>query len=677
MRKLGKSTHQSHRRDTEDAKIAQSRIWFSLRPLCVLCVSAVNLFAFALTIAGQTLTPQMLNSSAANKPRSVFSQSFEKEGISVLFSLEALPGPNGENLGLVAGADALVSFRVTDKRTGQPVTGLRPRAWISARNVEHAPNESECKDKIRTFMGGLLSARPEIDLNNYSMVTLNHDSTITFINPQVSFNITKLESIVTLPSVGADWVLSKNKELIYLTLPDSSAVVIIDTITRKITSTVQLDPKSRPTRIALQPDGRAVWVGLDNSPKIAVIDAATGKLKAIIAAGEGLHQIAFTPDSRYAYVTNSSSDTVTAIDTTLLTKVADTKVGRTPVPIATSSASGMIYVATVNGGEVSVINPIGHKVVKTIAVARGLVALKFDPTGRYAYAVNQLESTVTVIDASTNEVIASGTVVKGPDQINFTERYAYVRGTETERFSLVDLNEITNKKMVVAVNIQAGREAPSTMPAEIGVSEMIQPTPDGNAVLIANAPDQMIYYYVEGLMAPMGTFQNYKRRPRGLMIIDRSLGETARGVYTTPIKLTRAGRFDVPLLIDQPRIANCFDVEIGKSASGELEKPRTSIAVEALFKEREFKAGESVILRFKVTDSVTGKEVAGLRDVQVMVFEPPGVWQQRQWAKEVGGGVYEVGQVFPHAGAYNVMLRVESRGARFADLPYTRIAIVE
>jgi YVTN family beta-propeller protein len=631
----------------------------------------------ALIASGQTPTPRMFNSGAANKPRSTFSQSFEKEGIVVDFSIESLAGANGENLGLVAGADAVVSFQVTDKRTGQPITGLRPRAWVSARNVEHAPNETECKDKIRTFMGGLLSARPEIDLNSYSMVTLNHDKTVTFINPQISFNITKLENIITLPSTGADWVLSKNKEAIYLTLPDSAAVAIINTITRRITGTIQLDQKSRPTRINIQPDGRLVWVGLDGLPQVAVIDTTTGKLKATVAVGEGLHQIAFTPDSRFAYVTNSSSDSVTAIDTMSLTKVSEIKVGRTPVPIATSSASGTIYVASINGGDVAVINPAGHKVVKTIPLKRGIVALKFDPSGRYAYAVNQAESTVTVIDASTNEVIASGPVVKGPDQINFTERFAYVRGTETERFSLIDLNEVSAKRSVVSVNIQAGREAPSTLSQEIGVSDMIQPTPEGNAVLIANAPDMMIYYYVEGMMAPLGTFQNYKRRPRALMLIDRSLSETARGVYTTPIKLTSAGRFDVPVLIDQPRISNCFEMEVAKSPGGEMEKPRVSITVEALFKKREFKPGKPVTMSFKVTDSATGQGVAGLRDVQVLVFELPGVWQQRQWAKEVGGGIYEVEQVFPCAGLYNVLLRVGSRGARFADLPYTQVSIVE
>ena len=356
------------------------------------------IISFTLQAGGQTQTPKSLSGGAASKARSAFSQSFEKEGVVVDFSIESLPTANGENLGLVAGADALVSFRVTDKRTGQPITGLRPRAWIDSRKVEHAPNETECKDRIRAFMGGLLSARPDIDLNSYSLVTLNHDKTITFINPQVSFNITKLENIVALPSAGADWALSKNKEAVYVTLPESSAVAIINTITRRLVNTVQLEQHTRPRRVSIQPDGRYVWVGLDGLPQVAVIEAKTGKLKATIAVGEGLHYFAFTPDSRYAYITNSLSDSVTAIDTMSLTRVSDIKVGRTPVPIAASSASGSIYVGAINGGEISVINPAGHRVVKTIPVKRGIVALRLDPTGRYAFAVNQVESNVTIID---------------------------------------------------------------------------------------------------------------------------------------------------------------------------------------------------------------------------------------------------------------------------------------
>src|SRR5581483_1586727 len=270
------------------------------------------------------------------------SQKFEKEGIRIDFSITPL-GAGGKDAQLMAGADAQVTFRITDAHTAQPVSGLRPRAWISARAYAHAPNEAECRDKIGTFLGGFLAARPEVNLNAYFLVTLNHDNTVTFINPQISFSATKLESIVTLPGRGADWVLSKGKDLLYITLPEQSQVVAINTLTRKIVATILLGEKAKPMRLALQPDGRYVWAGLDESPAVAVIDTATNRLAAIVPAGRGLHNLAFTDDSRFVYVTNSADDTVTAIDTAKLAKVADIAVSQTPVPIAYSRASRLVY----------------------------------------------------------------------------------------------------------------------------------------------------------------------------------------------------------------------------------------------------------------------------------------------------------------------------------------------
>lgn len=227
------------------------------------------------------------------------------------------------------------------------------------------------------------------------------------------------------------------------------------------------------------------------------------------------------------------------------------------------------------------------------------------------------------------------------------------------------------------VDVAAGRLPASTLPGEIGVADMIAPTPEGNAVLVANAPDQMMYYYVEGMMAPMGTISNYKRRPRALLLINRSLTELEPGVYATPIKLTRAGIFDVPLLIDQPRAHNCFQLEVAEAPDAEKNRAVLKLTVEALFKDKRFKPQDAAALRFRITDSQTKQPITGLEDVQVLVFEPPGIWQQRQWAKGVGGGVYEVAQTFPRAGLYHVMLRVISRGVDYRDLPLTAISVIE
>lgn len=603
-------------------------------------------------------------------------QKFTKEGIAIEFSIKPVETDKSKDQRLLAGVDALVTFRVTDVHTGQPVSGLRPNAWISSRAYNHAPNEAECRDKISTFVGGFLAARPDTNLNAYYVLTLNHDNTITFINPQVSFSTTKLESIVTLPSRGADWVMSKAKDMLYVTLPQSSQVVAINTLTRKIVATITLGEKAKPVRIALQPDGRYVWVGLDDSPNVAAIDPVTNRLAAIVPAGQGLHNLAFTEDSRFVYVTNSAADTVTAIDTGSLKKVADISVSKTPVAIAYSRASHLVYVAGINGGTISVIDPNKQQVTASIPLKRGVVALRFDPEGRYGFAVNQIESLVSVIDAATNVVIAASAVVKGADQVTFTGRYAYIRGTESEKFSLIELSEARKGKLVTTL-IQAGQKPPDAAPDDIGVADMIVPTPEGNSVMIANAPDGVVYYYTEGLMASSGTINNYKRRAHALMILDQSLSEAAPGTYTATVRLRRGGHFDVPMLIDQPRITNCFQLAVADSPDAEKQKTRTPIAAEALFKDQRFKPGEPVRLRLKIVDSITKEPVVGLHDVHVLVFEPPGIWQQRQFAREVDKGIYEVKQVFPETALYRVMIQVESKGVRYVDLPYTEIGVME
>jgi YVTN family beta-propeller protein len=648
---------------------------------------ALTLFTLALLVClsgartsrGQIGGPKDLKpaggakSAAAAPVEQTFSRRFEKEGIAVEFKVRALPADGGEARGLAAGADAVATFRVSDASTGNPIAGLRPNAWIDEHRDRQALGEAACVDKIRTFMGGLLSARADIDLNSYLLLTLNHDSTVTFINPQVSFNITKLEGIVPLPGVGADWALSKDKEWLFVTLPEQSAVAVINTVTKKLAGTIPTGEKTRPRRIALQPDGHYLWVAMDGSPVAAVIDAEARRLAGTVPLGRGLHNIAFTADSRYALVTNSDSDSVSVIDAARLVKLADVGVGRTPVAVAYSDVSRLVYVAALNGTAVSAVDPAKQRVVKNIPVRRGVVALRFAPGGRYGYAVNQVDSSVSVLDAATDAFVGSAGVVKEPDQVVFSDGYAYVRGQGSEKFSLIELSTAA-KGRVSPVNVQAGQKPPSARPEEIGVADMIAATPAGNAAMIANGPEQMIYYYVEGMMAPMGTLSNYKRRARALMLLDRSLTEIAPGVYSSPVKLRKAGRFDVPFLLDQPRLAHCFEFSVAASADAEEARAGDSIAVEALFAGSRSKVGETVPLKFKITDPVSKQPVAGLGDVQVLVFEP-GVWQQRRWAEEVKAGEYEVRMKFPHTGLFKVMLRVASRGVEFADLPHTQVPV--
>ena len=596
---------------------------------------------------------------------------FESGGIAV--ELSVLPADPAQSV-LRAGEQATVRLRLTETQTGQPLINLHPRAWMQVRRTGDAPNEAECREKVGNFVAGVLPQRADVDLNAFVVVTLNDDKTLTFINPQVALTVSKLESIVVLPGVGVDWALSPSKDFVYVTMPTESAVAIVDVRTRKLVKTIATGERSAPTRVSVQPDGRQVWVGLDGRDEVVVIDAATHSQARHVKVAAGRHTLAFSSDSRHAFVANTAADSVSLIDTTSLDVLATLPVGDTPAAMAYGTAAQMLYVAPLNGVRISVIDPAQRKVVATVPVRRGIGALQFEPEGRHALALNRLDSTLTVIDSADHRVVAKVDVVKEPDQMRFTQRYVYVRGLGSEKFSLLELTALRAGAPHV-VDIQAGRLAPASHPADIGIADMIAPMPDGNAALIANAGEQLLYLYQEGMMAPTGTLQNYKRVPRGLMLIDRSLTETAPGVYSTTVTLHKSGLLDVPVLVNAPRLLNCFEVTVEPGVHEAALPVGPSLVVEPVLAAERIAARTPTAVRIRLLDAASRQPATGLVDVQVLLFAPPGHWQRRRWAVEAEPGVYEVSESFPRAGVYQLMVASNARAFRFSDAPAIALSV--
>ena len=218
-------------------------------------------------------------------------------------------------------------------------------------------------------------------------------------------------------------------------------------------------------------------------------------------------------------------------------------------------------------------------------------------------------------------------------------------------------------KEAAVTKFPAGQKAPAE--ARTGsLADAIVPAPEDGAVLVANPADKMIYYYTEGMAAPMGSFQNYKRDARAVLLVDNSLRETQRGIYTTTLRLTGAGHYDVAFLLDSPRIVNCFDLTIAENPGAQATS-ETAFKIDPLVKEALAKAGERFSLRFRLVDTKTGKPKLDLNDVKVLVFLAPGIWQQRDDAKSVGEGVYEMSFVPPNAGVYYIFVQSASLGLEF------------
>jgi YVTN family beta-propeller protein len=601
-------------------------------------------------------------------------QKIVKEGIEVEFTIEPA-GAAGSTSAPMAAEEATVRFRVRDTATGTPLSGVRPSAWMTLREGAAAADAQRCREKVQSFLQGSLRARPDVDLNTYYILALNPEPNLSVIDPLLGFGGSKLLTLVMLKSPGEDWALAADRTKLFVSMPLANQVAVVDTTTWKVIA--NLDTGSKPSRLALQPDQKYLWVGNDGEGAqggVSVIDTSSLKVVATIATGAGHKEIAFGGDNRFAFVANRDAGTLSILDVAALKKLKDVKTGAQATALAFSPLSRAVYVLSEAEGSVAVVDGQSHTVATRIAVQPGVKSIRFAPGGRYGFVPNAEQSVVHIFDASTNRLLHSTPVGKGPDQVAFTGTFAYVRSTGTEEVSMIRLSTIG--KEIDIVKFPGGQLAPGASRNASVLADAFVPAPEGNTMLVANPADKMIYYYSEGMAAPMGNFQNYKREPRAVMIVDRSLREESRGVFTTNVKLPRSGVYDVAFLLDSPRIIHCFEAEARPNPALAQER-RTAIRAEYMTAGRQLRVGEPYKLRFKLTDTATGQPKADLKDVRVLFFLTPGIWQKRDFAKPVGEGVYELELNAPQEGVYMIFIESQSQGVSFRQLPYLTLEAKE
>lgn len=630
------------------------------------CAFQIIIFVLLLFSASAALAQE----PAAKKEQPPSSaQKLVEQGIAIEFTVD----PAARNTGLPKAAEeANIKFKVTDTTTGTPVKGLSVSAWLSLRSGDKAPDAAQCREKIQSYLTGSMRARPDVDLNSYYILALNKSADISVIDPVLGFGGSKLLTLVMMKSPGEDWVLTNDREKLFVTLPLINQVAVIDTRTWKVTN--YIDTGVKPTTISLQPDQKYVWVGHEGGQAggVTVIDTGTLKVAAQFPTGAGSHEIVISSDNRFAFVSNRESQTVSVIDVQKLTKISDVKVGQNPVSLAASELSKAIYAVSENDGSVAVIDSQG-KLLTRIKLKPGSRLLRFAPGGRYGFVLNTKESLVSIFDAASNRMLHEVKVGKAPDQIIFSDTFAFIRSLETESVNMIRLSTIGTE--VDITEFPGGQGIPAQASPAVRADSIVL-APEGNSVILANPVDKVLYYYQEGMAAPMGNFQNYRREPVAVLIVDRSLRETSPGVYSTTMKLPASGRYDVAFLTDSPRIAHCFETAADPNPLLKEERA-VALRIEHQSEKMQLQVGQDFPLRFKLIDTKTNKAKDDLKDVRVLTFLGPGTWQRRDIAKSLGNGMYEVYLNVPETGVYMVFVESGSMGVRYRDMPALMLQATE
>ena len=402
-------------------------------------------------------------------------------------------------------------------------------------------------------------------------------------------------------------------------------------------------------------------LSLNDDASISIIDPLSGfggsKLLAQVKLASPGDDWVLSPDGTRLFVSQPAAGKVAAVDTADWKVLAQIDAGPRPGRLVVEPDGSRVWVAGPSG--IAAIDASSLKVLGRIEAGADDLALSDD--GRRLFVAARAAHVLTVVDTGRLARVGDVGLPAAPTAVAWSPLahavYA-VAGEEGHRLSVADF---------------AGGEHPplaGDRAGELGArADAIVRAPEPGAVLVANPADGAIYYYREGMAAPMGSFQGYGR-PRAVLVVDRSLKERSPGSYETVARLPGPGRYRLAFFLDAPRTVRCFDLTVAAdpvlAAKRLRERP---VNVAPRIANRTVTAGRPAVLRFRLTDPTDGRPVDGLADVQVMTYLSSGSWQQRQPARAVGDGVYEVDFVPPGAGSYHVAVQCLSERLPFNRSP--------
>ena len=221
---------------------------------------------------------------------------------------------------------------------------------------------------------------------------------------------------------------SRDGRYAYVTNFQAGSVSVIDTARGAVIKTIPTP--LGPHGLTASPDGRLIYVPCLNGQALVVIDTQTNSLIQTLTLPANAHpySVVSSKDGRYLYITDNFFGRVLVVDTTKLDDPAQAVVGgaaagQQPVLLAMAPDGRHLYV-TNSGGNLTVLDiasdPLHPQLAATVPVGRSPHGVAVSPDSRYVVVANILSATLSVIDASTNAVVATIKAEKYPNDVLIT-----------------------------------------------------------------------------------------------------------------------------------------------------------------------------------------------------------------------------------------------------------------
>ncbi len=257
------------------------------------------------------------------------------------------------------------------------------------------------------------------------------------------------------PARGSDWRAHGPYD-VYVTNEGSGDLSVIDGSTWKVVATWKLG--TRPRGVAVAKDGRRLFVAFNGTGAdgIGVLDAASGRLINVIRGVSNPEQVALDSSGEWLNVDSTDAGSRIAI------RIRDDRdIGRVPRAerprnVALSPDGKFAYVPRETDSSLTLINTTTNSIIKKVWV-RGEnarpVGVIVRPDGGRVYVMTSLGGRIVAFDGHTLKLLGSAPVGPRPRGMALSPggRYLYAANGPSNDVSVVDTTDMT-----IVATIQVG-----------------------------------------------------------------------------------------------------------------------------------------------------------------------------------------------------------------------------
>lgn len=622
---------------------------------------------------------------ARPEAQAAWSARFVKQGIEVqarAYPLGTSAAEGGEAPRLIAGEDVRFEFRIQDSTSGRAIANLYPAAWIDALGEGETVDADSTQSKVEALLLGSAFVRATHDLNTYQVLVLNEDGSLHLVDPLFGFGGSKLLAAIPLAGPGHDWLLAPHRPSLFVSVPDAGLVEHVDLDRRQVVD--RLAMPGPPRELALQPDGQYLWIACgspldaDADAELVVVDAHSLESVHAFPVAAGGIECVFSPNSRWAFVAEVDHGRVHVIEVRSWEIRQTLETGQGPVSLAYSPLADRALALDGEQGALWTLDPEGSAERSALVLGPGARVLRLEPTGRFAFVLRPEHDELHVLDVADQTLLHTKAMREEPEHVAFSDEMAYVRHRSSATVSMVPLAALRSGADVLSLaEFSGGQQLPGAGRLATPAAPMVQ-APGANAMLVANPADRAVYFYKEGMSAPMGSFSNYGHEARAVLVMDRSLREQrSKGVYETVLRFDRPGRYGLAFFLDAPRMVEGAEMLVHGDGSGAaLGSPGPPAIRISLDPPRPI-AGEACALTVRLLDAGSGATRPGVEDLGGRFYLASGSWNQRLAAERADDGSWQVQLRPPQAGIYFLALESASGALDLSGAPAQVIEVFD